>query len=204
MRHDSKSVSLITQHHMYLSFLAINFCLSSRNMTAVPCTGIFATLNLSRVGWWRDETFIPLSETKQAREINPKLPWWLTWHSLVNKYCRRAGGSKLQPLLSFWNLDTLQLPNSKKIDCSYVVICTFPLTHTLYSCSILQYLSMGAGDFLSFQDFIFEVNKLGVRGDCHLERITYPQVYSFASILHRQQPQDIQTPKIKLYIYNFI
>lgn len=78
MRHDSKSVSLITQHHMYLSLLAINFCSSSRTMTAVSCTGIFTTLNLSRVAWWRDESSIPLSETKPAWEINPQVPWWLT------------------------------------------------------------------------------------------------------------------------------
>lgn len=152
MRHDSKSVSLVTQHHMYLSFLAINFCLSSRTMTAVPCTGIFTTLNLSRVAWWRDESSIVLSETKPAWEINPQVPWWLTALSTVWWINTARGQEEAElancSLLSFWNCDTFCLPNSMKIDCSYKVNCCFP-THRL---CILQYLSTETGNFLLFQD----------------------------------------------------
>lgn len=67
MKHDSKSVSLITQCLTYLSFPAINFCSSSRNMTAVPCTGRFAKLNLlSGVGTMMMVQKLHISEKKQG------------------------------------------------------------------------------------------------------------------------------------------
>lgn len=162
MRQDSKSVSLITQHHMYLSFLAINFCSSSRTMTAVPCTGIFTTLNLSRVAWWRDESSIPLSETKPAWQINPQEPWWLTALCTVwwINTAREQAGAELANCSLCCPSGTVILfdfQTAWKLTAATMQIAAFPHIHYIFTPYSAMFVNRNR-EFSFIPRLIFEAN----------------------------------------------